>query len=248
MQYPVVDRISLRGHTDVATGKSVPATVIWWRHSAAPDRVVPLALLLLIAATMHAVAAVRWAWPRAVPAGPIDRTRFLRLTLDTATWTSPAALLALSAFWPLASLWGTAAYEAFDRRGVATWIADTSTTRAMIGAGLTLGFSCVSLGVARALLNRMLRRGSLAGVEAPPTTAVCLACGYAVDAETKRCPECGGSLDVTERVTFIWPRVLGVPTRSRRRRVRIVLAGLSVGMVSAPLVIGVMRGAVAAVI
>jgi len=51
--YPVIERVPLRGWTDGATGASVPPGVIFRREAGAPERVVPLVLLLLVAGAMH---------------------------------------------------------------------------------------------------------------------------------------------------------------------------------------------------
>jgi hypothetical protein len=118
---------------------------------------------------------------------------------------------------------------------------DITPLRAMVGAGLLVCFSSASLAVARRRINVMLMGGTLAGVDRALAEGVCRECGYAAHGPATCCPECGRTLAPERLVAFIWPRVLGTPTRARRVRLRIGLIAAAVGLLAAPLLGGIVR-------
>lgn len=239
--YPVIERLPLRGHADASNGAPVPPAVVWWRETASPDRVVPLFIVLLLAAAAHGLLAIRWAWPGVRSGRAIVPGRLAVLVLTLGAWSAPVAGLCLFLYWPLVSLWGTIAYVAVDQYGASAWVWDATPTRAMIGAGLFLCFSSSSMVIARRRINVMIAGGALSGVLQAPADGVCRECGYVAPARAGCCPECGRALSPERRVAFIWPRALGTPTRARRRRSRVALVAVSLGLLSSPLLAGVVK-------
>jgi len=161
--------------------------------------------------------------------------------LGVGAWSTPVAALCLALYWPLVSLWGTMVYVSVELYGTNAWVSDTTPTRAMIGAGLILCYSLACLAIARRLLNAMVAKGELGGIDEGPQGGACLECGYCAHLPLDLCPECGSQLQTHRRVLFIWPRFLGTPTRIKRRRGRIGLGLLICGLLLGPLLIGVTR-------
>ena len=136
---------------------------------------------------------------------------------------------------------GSMEWASLELLGVPHWVKDSAVNRFAIGLSLCVTFAVSGVFVARRRLNTLIVSGEFDGIDETSTNGACTECGYVADAPIDLCPECGSQLQTHRRVLFIWPRLLGTPTRVKRRRVRIALAALIACLLVAPLWVGVLR-------
>ncbi|MDX9910232.1 MAG: hypothetical protein RBS39_00225 [Phycisphaerales bacterium] len=190
-------------------------------------------VLLAVYGVLAALLSRAAVYPRARWGGPrFGAPSLWRESLHIGVRSSPVLFVCAGAFWPLVSLWGTAAYHTVAEIHAWPWIMDTLWTRAAIGVGLGLSAMWVSLVLGVRGLGRYRGRGE---------PGACGTCGYDVRSCGGRCSECGVDTTPDEGAceASLWVVPWIAPTRARRIGLACAFATLLAMLLAAPLVAGI---------
>ncbi len=219
---PIISILTIDGVIESPSGRIVPRMEALLTHFMRSEVVVPVAFV----AVMHMMATrafVRRArWPRISDVKPAFNLRVVVMTFA-------AQIILVSLAFPLSYMFTSVYWQGIESNRVVLWIDHTAPAVSASLIGLTLATTSI--------LAWLIRRFAMTD----PVTAHCPSCGYSL-LPPATCPECGVSVVINAKAPASLWCLPGVPTRRSSRIAMLLIWAVSLALIFAPLLLGVLRG------